>query len=138
VTTHVHPHTHPHPHDSHEDESGAGHSHPHADAPVDPEAAQLGPSDPGSVILDIGGDRGSLIIMTSEELSGAEIEISPVGADGERTHIAIRERRAPAGTRWAGIFPPLLEGEYTVWGLDGTARERVRVVGGEVTQIDWR
>jgi hypothetical protein len=105
---------------------------------VDPELAQLGPSERGSIILDIGADKGSLMIMAPETLAGAEIEISPVGADHARTHIAIRERRAPSGIRWAGIFPPLLEGDYTVWDLDGTAREVVTVVGGEVAQIDWR
>jgi hypothetical protein len=106
--------------------------------PADPESAQLGPSGPGSVVLDIGGDRGSLMILAPQELAGAEIEISPVDRDSVRTHIAIRERRAPGGTRWAGIFPPLPQGDYTVWNLDGTAHEIVTVVGGEVTQTDWR
>ena len=121
-------HTHPH-HPDH------GHAHPH---PADPEVAQLGPSDPGSVVLDIGGVNGSLMILTGEDLAGAEIEISRVGDDATRTHIAIRERRTPTGTRWAGIFPPLLEGDYTVWNLDSTAHEIVTIVAGEVTQTDWR
>ena len=124
TSTHVH-----RPHLDH------SHEHPH---PVDPEVAQLGPSDPGSVVLDIGGVNGSLMILTSEALAGAEIDISRVGDDTTRTHIAIRERRAPGGTRWAGIFPPLLEGDYTVWNLDGTAHEIVTIVAGEVTQTDWR
>jgi hypothetical protein len=129
--THNHPHSYEHPH---------SHEHPgaHVHAPIDPETAQLGPSERGSVILDIGGDRGSLMILAPQSLAGAEIEISPVGDDQARTHIAIRERRAPGGTRWAGIFPPLREGAYTVWNLDGSAREVVTVVGGEVAQIDWR
>jgi hypothetical protein len=126
-------HTHEHPH-SHEPD---GHSHPPI-GPLDPELAQLGPSERGSVVLDIGGNRGSLMILAPQALAGAEIEISPVGADHARTHIAIRERRAPGGTRWAGIFPPLQEGAYTVWNLDGSAREIVTVIGGEVAQVDWR
>jgi hypothetical protein len=126
MTTTAHSHTHGTDH---------SHSHPHV---LDPELAQLGPSDPGSVVLDIGGVRGSLIILTTDALAGAEIEISPIGADDSRTHIAIRERRAPGGTRWAGIFPPLLEGDYTVWNLDGTAHEVITIVAGEVTKTDWR
>ncbi len=132
---HEHQHTDPQPH-SHP------HANPHDDGaaggPLTAELAQLGPTERGTVVLDIGGDFGSLIIMTSADLAGAEIEISPVGSDAARTHIAIRERRAPGGTRWAGIFPPLPEGSYTVWNLDGTAREVVDVVGGQIAQIDWR
>jgi hypothetical protein len=115
------------------------HPHPHAHASeVNPELAQLGPSERGSVILDIGGDKGSLMILAPESLAGAEIEISRVGDDNLRTHIAIRERRAPNGTQWAGIFPPLLAGDYTVWNLDGSLRQVVSVVGGHVARVDWR
>ena len=121
--THAHPHTHPHEH-SHD--------------VIDPEAAQLGPSDPGSVMLDIGGDIGSIMILAPESMHGDEIEVSPVGDDRTRTHIAIRERRAPSGSQWAGIFPGLPQGEYTVWNLDGTPAERVTVVGGEIATVDWR
>ena len=56
----------------------------------------------------------------------------------QRTHVAVRERRGPAGIRFAAIYPGLREGEYTVWGLDGTPADTVRIVGGEVAQLDWR
>jgi hypothetical protein len=105
---------------------------------VSAEQAQLGPTERGSVVLDIGGDIGSLMILTSSELAGAEIEISPVGHDDARTHIAIRERNAPGGTRWAGIFPGLTAGQYTVWDLTGSAASTVEVIGGQVSQLDWR
>jgi hypothetical protein len=122
------------------------------------ESAQLGPSYDGTVMLDIGGDRGALIIMTGPDLHLAEIELSPVGderahtpvqphdhGDGHahthahphRTHVAVRERRGPTGIRYAAIYPSLTEGEYTVWDLDGTPRDTVRITGGEVTQFDW-
>lgn len=122
------------------------HGHPHVPVPgaVDTSAAQsaelaqLGPTTPGSVVLDIGGDIGSLMIMTNEDLAGAEIEVSPVGQDDARTHIAIRERLSPGGTRWAGIFPGLKAGEYTVWDVRGMPSDVVAIVGGHVTQLDWR
>jgi hypothetical protein len=122
------------------------------------ESGQLGPSYDGTVMLDIGGDRGALIISTPPELHLAEIELSPVGdaqadppvephehggghphqhAHPHRTHVAVRERRGPSGTRYAAIYPSLVEGEYTIWDLDGTSRRAVRIRGGEVTQIDW-
>ena len=48
------------------------------------ESAQLGPSYDGTVMLDIGGDVGALIISTEPDLLLAEIEISPV--DDERAN----------------------------------------------------
>jgi hypothetical protein len=129
LQSHSHPHSESHSH-SHDD--GA------AGAALSAEQAQLGPTGRGTVVLDIGGNIGSLIIMTSAELAGAEIEISPVGHDDVRTHIAIRERLAPGGTRWAGIFPGLQAGRYMVWDLTGKAASTVEVVGGQVSQLDWR
>ena len=90
------------------------------------------------MVLDIGGNIGSLMILTDQTLAGAEIEVSPVGADARRTHIAIRQRRSPGGTRWAGIFPGLQAGRYTVWSVEDEARDVVTVVGGEVVELDWR
>lgn len=46
------------------------------------EQSQLGPSYDGTVVLDIGGDIGALMILTGAELHLAEIELSR--ADGER------------------------------------------------------
>jgi len=125
------------------------------------EQSQLGPSSDGTVMLDIGGDIGALILHTGPNLLLAEIEISRVdGAppldDGHthdhthgtgnglahthpsRTHVAVRERRGPSGVRYAAIYPDLRSGEYTVWGTDGEAADTVTVIGGEVAQLDWR
>ncbi len=59
-----------------------------ANNPVMDETSQLGPSYDGTVVLDIGGDIGALIIMTSPELHLAEIEVSPLEPDrmAEHTH----------------------------------------------------
>ncbi len=42
----------------------------------------------GSVVLDIGGDIGALIVTARAELEGIEIEIRPVGAADQRPHVA--------------------------------------------------
>jgi hypothetical protein len=130
------------------------------------EESQLGPSVDGTVVLDIGGDIGALIILTGAELLRAELEISPVSDDAEdvfqagdahehthdghthshthdaggprRTHVAVRERHGPSGVRYAAIYPQLREGEYTIYGTDGEPAETVRITGGEVAQLDWR
>ena len=46
--------------------------------------ADLGPSGEGTVVIDIGGDRGAAVIVTPGELSGEEIEIRPVDLTTER------------------------------------------------------
>lgn len=121
------------------------------------EQSQLGPSYDGTVVLDIGGDVGALILHAPESLAGAEIEISPVDHDhdhdhdydhdhdhgdghghGPRTHVAIRERRGDSGVRFAAIYPELHAGKYTLWDVNGEPAETVSIVGGEITQIDWR
>lgn len=127
------------------------------------EESQLGATDDGTVMLDIGGDIGALIIMTDASMHRAEIEISPASEGAEdvfqrdhgpaahehshgghvhthrpgTTHVAVRERRGPGGVRYAAIYPGLREGDYTVWAQDGTPAETVHVTGGEVVQLDW-
>src|ERR1700760_2160373 len=98
------------------------------------EQTQLGPSDNASVMLDIGGNIGALIITTAESMLLAEIEVSHTDADPQahRPHVAVRERRGPDGTQYAAIYPALPSGTYTVWGLDGQAADTVSIVGGEV------
>lgn len=126
------------------------------------EQSQLGPSTDGTVVLDIGGDIGALILHTGPDLLLAEIEISRVDgtppladehhdhghehgtehshdhAHPARTHVAVRERHGPAGVRYAAIYPGLRSGEYTIWGTDGEATDTVTIVGGEVAELDWR
>ena len=103
------------------------------------ETAQLGPSYDGTVMLDIGGDIGALIIHTGPDLHLAEIEVSRTGEEhAHRTHVAVRERRGPSGVRFAAIYTGLREGEYTVWGGNGEPADTVRISGGEVAQLDWR
>jgi hypothetical protein len=121
------------------------------------EAGQLGPSYDATVMIDIGGDVGALIIMTDASMHLAEIEVSPAGdeaaaaphvhehdghahthAHPNRTHVAVRERRGPSGVRYAAIYPELVEGEYSVWDVDGTTvHTTTRIVGGQITELDW-
>lgn len=105
------------------------------------EEHQLGPTNDGSVMVDIGGDMGALIIITPPELVRHEIEISSVDPDGkQRVHVAVRERlgrgRPP---RYAAVFPSLKAGDYTVWQQKGgdEPASTVTIVGGEVTETAW-
>jgi hypothetical protein len=96
----------------------------------------LGTSDPGSVILELGEGIGALVLTTPPELDGQEIEISP-SAGGVRTHSLVRERHTATRTMHAAVYPVLPEGEYIVWGEDGTPAGQVTIRGGEASKFYW-
>lgn len=95
-----------------------------------------GPSRQGSVVLDLGGAVGALVLETPACLSGREIEISPVGAGGTRTHSLVRERRTAAGTSYAAVYPGLAAGCYLIWRRETPVGE-VTIDGGVVTRFRW-
>ena len=73
-----------------------------------------GPSGPGSVVLDIGGDVGAAIVYAPASLAGGEVEIRRRGAPWDGTHVAVRPRHLPAGVTYAALFGPLAQGSYEV------------------------
>jgi hypothetical protein len=111
--SHAHPHEHPHPH------------HP------------LPPSGPGTVVLDIGGSVGALVVHTPAAFAGLEIELAHRGETVQFVHTEVRERRLPDGTVHAAVFAAVPEGAYTL--LDappGTDRDVV-IRPGQVTEAHW-
>jgi hypothetical protein len=93
-----------------------------------------GPSGPGSVLLDIGGDVGALIIVTPADMAGQEIHLSPLPQpDAARTHAVVRERRLGSAACHAAVYPALTGGEYTIWRDAHTPAGTVRIDGGTVT-----
>lgn len=97
----------------------------------------FGPTDRGSVVLDIGGDIGALILHTTSDLLGEEIEVGPADG-GPRTHTAVRERRGGPAVQYGAIYAALHAGSYTVFDVDGAAADTITIVGGEVATLDWR
>jgi hypothetical protein len=111
-----------------------------------------GPSGAGSVVLDLGGAIGALVVETPAALSGREIEISLVAAAanaaaaisaaatsaaGGRTHSLVRERRTAAGTSYAAVYPDLPAGQYLIWRRMDTPVGEVTIDGGVVTRFRW-
>jgi hypothetical protein len=92
-----------------------------------------GPTGAGTVILDVGGQAGALILHTAAALAGAEIEISPSTPGARRTHACVRERRGERGTSYAAVYPGLAAGTYTVWSPGGRPAGTVTVTGGQIT-----
>ena len=101
-----------------------------------------GATGPGSVILELGGDVGVLVLVAPASLLGREIEISP--ADGgissgprasHRTHSLVRERVTGSGTSYAAVYPGVPAGRYTVWRDADTLAGTVTIAGGEVARF---
>ncbi len=97
------------------------------------------PSRSGSVVLDLGGSIGVLVLDAPPELNGREIEISRAaeGAWTRRTHSLVRERVTSAGVSYAAVYISLPAAEYTVWRDDETPAGTVTVRGGVVSHFRW-
>ncbi|MEH1165608.1 phospholipase [Micromonospora sp. CPCC 205539] len=94
-----------------------------------------GPSETGSVVLDLGGETGALIVYTGGDLHGREIEISR--GENRRTHSAVRERRVRDGSFHSAVYPGLAAGIYTVWWDNDTPAGEVTVHGGGIAEFNW-
>jgi hypothetical protein len=97
------------------------------------EEIQLPPSWDGSVVLDIGGDVGALMLRTPPVLNGLEIDLEPDDETLPHTHSAVRERRLVDSVSYAAVYPSLKAGSYTVLG----SGQRIDIVGGRVTEVDY-
>jgi hypothetical protein len=112
--SHTHTHTHSHPH------TYADRRHPEF------------------VVLDIGEDRGALIVHTDPDLHGVEVEISPSHDDAARTHKEVLERSSNGRPDFTAVFETLTAGSYTLWVNNAARARQVEIAGGEITRLDWR
>ena len=110
-----------------------GHDHDHSHNHHDTGELRAQP-----VVLDLGGEIGALIVHTSPELLGAEIEISPEGDDGNRQHKQVLRRLLGPETATVLVYDNLREGEYTLWLDEAEPIRSVRVDGGRVAELDLR
>jgi hypothetical protein len=102
----------------------------------------------GSVLLDIGGDVGALVVTTPSGMEGVEVEIRPAsgrrphGHEGDghthHPHVAVVNRPVADTFVPSLVFPELTEGHYELC-LKGTDDVHMvaEVTGGVVTQADW-
>jgi len=90
-----------------------------------------------TLVLDIGGDVGALVLVAGSELAEREIEISP-GTDPRtpRSHNVVHARQGIDGVAYTAVFPAVTAGDYTIWHHDGTPRATVTIHGGQVTEHD--
>jgi hypothetical protein len=114
--THSHSHTHGHPDDHH----AAAHR-PHEE----------------HVVLEIGEELGALVVYTGPSLLHAEIEISPTGEDGNRSHKDVLERVVAGRSLYAAVFDKLPAGSYTLWHDDVARTRGATIAGGEIAEVRW-
>ena len=105
----------------------------------------------GSVVLDIGGDVGAVVITMPATLDGVEIEARPVGAHAHDhdhdhdhghshlPHVAVLPRPTPAGEKvHSAVFGSLPAGTYELYERPaGPVRLTVEVRGGSVATAIW-
>ena len=90
------------------------------------------------VMVDVGDGAGALLIYTDDELRGQEIEISPLSDDTKRAHTDVLRRRIATGEVCAAVFGSLAEGTYRLWHETLAGPREVTIIGGVVTELDWR
>jgi hypothetical protein len=98
----------------------------------------LDPSGDGTVVLDIGGDVGAIVLHTPHELAGMEIDIFRLGDDRPAMHTAVRARHLPGGHMHAAVYPTVPAGDYVVPAVGALPSLPVTVRGGHVTEISWK
>ena len=79
----------------------------------------------GSVLLDIGGEIGALVVSMPAEMEGVEVEIRPVDAHAvtgthglghaHHPHVAVVNRPVAGGQIPSLVFPDLVEGRYGLY-----------------------
>lgn len=131
---HEHKHEHEHEHDAegghtHDHDSDGAHVHVEAVAPTTPSRA---------VVINVGEHLGALVLESTEERSGIEVEIHPVDRPEGRTHVWVLPREGRDGVVYAAVFPSLESGDYAVLDIDGSTREVVSVPPNTVTHAAWR
>lgn len=90
-----------------------------------------------AVVVDIGGDRGALVVRAGSDDDGTEVEIHPVADPAARQHVWVLPRRVASGVVSAAIFPSLRAGEWVVLGRDGERCRTVLVRPGAVSEVSW-
>lgn len=94
-----------------------------------------GPSEVASVLLDVGGTIGALIVEAGPDQLGREIDISPADG-GPRTHSMVRERLTDP-PRYDAVYPDLQEDRYILWRDENTPAGEVVISGGAITRYTW-
>jgi hypothetical protein len=104
----------------------------------------------GSVLLDIGGDVGAVVLHLPATYEGAEVAYRREGEapaahhhahphahpHSHAPHVAVVGRPAGDGVAYTAVFPELVAGRYVLTLSDETELA-VDVTGGAVAELRW-
>ena len=109
----------------------------------------------GSVLLDIGGDVGAVVLHLPAAYEGAEVAYRREGEEAPATHhhshdhahdharahphvphVAVVGRPAGGRLAYTAVFPELVAGRYVLT-LPDESELTVDVAGGAVTELRW-
>jgi len=109
----------------------------------------------GSVLLDIGGDVGAVVLHLPAAYEGAEVAYGREGEEAPATHhhshdhahdhagahphvphVAVVGRPAGGRLAYTAVFPELVAGRYVLT-LPDESELTVDVAGGAVTELRW-
>jgi hypothetical protein len=95
-----------------------------------------------SLVLDIGGEVGALVVHLASVPPGGELEGRPRGDDSHRFHTGVHRRPSAQGDVLVAVFPAVRAGRYELLDVKGAADADaiadVTVTGGQVTEVDLR
>jgi hypothetical protein len=110
-----------------------------APTPTGPVAEPAyGPTGAGSVVVDVGGNVGALVLYVPAEMAGQEIDISPRQATARRRHACVRARPGATGIRYAAVYAGLPAGDYIIWRNQQDPAATVTITGGQITTSRWQ
>jgi len=119
-------------------------------AAVDTAHAENPYAGQGSVLLDIGGEVGAVVVTMPVEMEGVEVEIRPSHHPSHQhahhhshprdhhPHVAVVNRPVEGGLLPSLVFPEVSEGDYGLFLKESAVRRlTVSVAGGRVTTAQW-
>ncbi len=102
------------------------------------EIESAGPAPSGPAVLDIGGGTGALLVIVPAALLHTEIEVSPEGWPGARTHTGVHARPMRGELLAVALFPSLDAGTWSLLEAGSCVAQTIEILDGQVTQVDWR
>jgi hypothetical protein len=99
------------------------------------DAPYAGPQ--AAAVIDIGGDIGALLVYTDASLAECEIELFDQ-AGRPVMHTEVHPRSIGPATMYAGLFPSVPQGDYSLVCVPGAPGRAVVIRGANVTELDVR
>jgi hypothetical protein len=91
----------------------------------------------GPVFIDVDDEHGALVLTSSSDRAGLEVEIEPLGDPHRRTHVYVLPRSTGASVVHAAVFASLPAGSYTILDVHGEPCGEVDVTPGRATSAEW-